>query len=218
MTKEQNFRDLYNETLKKMTNVTDKQRAILNAALELFAAQGYEATSTSQIAERAHVSVGSVYHVFANKRELLMGVLSPLFQQSFQAAANQFVEETLGKEYDDFASFIKALITDRFNYLDANFKEMKVLFGELLTNQDFMEQIKAIYSRQLLRSVTPTIEHFKQIGAIQNLPTKEIIQFTMGPVAIHFGKLVLGIAAQNPAEKQAEIDQNCQLIVRALSR
>jgi AcrR family transcriptional regulator len=48
---------------------------ILEAALALFSHQGYRATSTREIAERAGVSTGSVYHHFREKemifRELL---------------------------------------------------------------------------------------------------------------------------------------------------
>jgi AcrR family transcriptional regulator len=41
--------------------------AILEAGLELFSTQGYRATSLRQIAERAGLSVGNIYHHFPNK-------------------------------------------------------------------------------------------------------------------------------------------------------
>jgi TetR/AcrR family transcriptional regulator of autoinduction and epiphytic fitness len=43
---------------------------ILNAARELFAAQGYENTPTAQIAETANVSEGALFHQFPTKRDL----------------------------------------------------------------------------------------------------------------------------------------------------
>jgi AcrR family transcriptional regulator len=45
--------------------------AILQAAAELFAGQGYARTTTNKIAERAGVSVGSLYQYFSNKDSLL---------------------------------------------------------------------------------------------------------------------------------------------------
>ena len=45
--------------------------AILVAAAELFDEHGYEATTTDRIAERAGVSVGSLYNYFANKDAIL---------------------------------------------------------------------------------------------------------------------------------------------------
>jgi AcrR family transcriptional regulator len=48
----------------------ETRELILNAAKELFAAQGYEDTPTAQIAEYAKVSEGAVFHHFKSKREI----------------------------------------------------------------------------------------------------------------------------------------------------
>ncbi|HEX9407754.1 MAG TPA: helix-turn-helix domain-containing protein [Vicinamibacterales bacterium] len=49
--------------------------AILKAALELFSRQGYRATSIRDIAAKADVSTGSVYHHFSDKEELFETLL-----------------------------------------------------------------------------------------------------------------------------------------------
>ena len=51
------------------------QRAIIRAALELFAEQGFVATTIQAVADRADVAVQTVYAVFGNKRELLRQAL-----------------------------------------------------------------------------------------------------------------------------------------------
>ena len=48
---------------------------ILNAARELFWEKGYESTSLADIAERTGANLGSIYHFFRTKEELLLGVL-----------------------------------------------------------------------------------------------------------------------------------------------
>lgn len=50
--------------------------AILQAAAEMFAEQGYARTTTNKIAERAGVSVGSLYQYFPNKDSLLAELLA----------------------------------------------------------------------------------------------------------------------------------------------
>lgn len=49
--------------------------AILDAAERLFAAGGYDATSTNQIAAAAHASIGSLYQFFPNKEAILRALV-----------------------------------------------------------------------------------------------------------------------------------------------
>jgi AcrR family transcriptional regulator len=55
--------------------MTEKQENILQAALELFAKEGYHATSTSKLAKHAGVSEGLIFRHFTNKEGLLKAIL-----------------------------------------------------------------------------------------------------------------------------------------------
>jgi TetR/AcrR family fatty acid metabolism transcriptional regulator len=55
-------------------DTVDKQQAILTAARELFADQGYEETTIVHIARRAGVAVGTLYLYFRNKHDVLLDV------------------------------------------------------------------------------------------------------------------------------------------------
>lgn len=59
------------------------QQALLDAAAELFAERGIEATTVADIARRAGCSVGAVYHHFRDKQAILY------------ALVDRFTEETL---------------------------------------------------------------------------------------------------------------------------
>lgn len=56
--------------------MTEKQQNIFNAALELFATEGVDATSTSKIAKAAGVSEGLIFRHFTNKEGLLQAILA----------------------------------------------------------------------------------------------------------------------------------------------
>ncbi len=64
--------------------------AILQAAAELFCGIGYDRASTNRIAERAGVSIGSLYQYFANKEAILAALLD-----EHQRAVHEVVEEAL---------------------------------------------------------------------------------------------------------------------------
>ena len=55
--------------------MTDKQEKILEAALELFASEGYASTPTSMIAKKAGVSEGLIFRHFENKHGLLNALI-----------------------------------------------------------------------------------------------------------------------------------------------
>jgi AcrR family transcriptional regulator len=50
--------------------IQSKRQAIIEAAIDIFAKQGYEETTIAQIAAAAGVAVGTVYLYFHNKREI----------------------------------------------------------------------------------------------------------------------------------------------------
>ena len=49
----------------------DKRRLILDAAVRVFARQGFHACRVSDIADEAGVAYGLVYHYFGSKEEIL---------------------------------------------------------------------------------------------------------------------------------------------------
>lgn len=54
-----------------MSKVVDKRSALLQAALDLFAENGFNASPTALIAKRAGVATGTLFFYFKNKEELI---------------------------------------------------------------------------------------------------------------------------------------------------
>lgn len=61
---------------RRLREKEQRYRTLLDAAEQLFVTQGYHQTSVEAIAERAEVSVGTVYFYFKNKEELLVRLFS----------------------------------------------------------------------------------------------------------------------------------------------
>lgn len=62
--------------------MTEKQEKILEAALQLFAEQGYAATSTSKVAKEAGVSEGLIFRHFKNKEGLLEAIFNAVAERT----------------------------------------------------------------------------------------------------------------------------------------
>jgi AcrR family transcriptional regulator len=61
--------------------VMDNRTGILNCALELFAARGYDAVGVQEIVDSAGVTKPSLYHYFNSKRGLLDALLKEHFEE-----------------------------------------------------------------------------------------------------------------------------------------
>ena len=77
--------------------MTEKQEKIVQAALQLFAKEGYNATSTSKVAKAAGVSEGLIFRHFGNKEGLLQAILKK-GEEKFKMMIVDVVMETEPKE------------------------------------------------------------------------------------------------------------------------
>jgi AcrR family transcriptional regulator len=81
------------------------QRALLDAAREVFAEQGFANASIADIVDRAGSSVGSLYHHFGGKSELFMALWQEHQIAHEQAASEAVARARKGGEADPTALF-----------------------------------------------------------------------------------------------------------------
>lgn len=213
MSEEQTLNEVYADTLKKMENLTEKQKRVLQASLELFASQGFEATTSQKIAKRAGVSVGSVYHTFPTKQAILVAVLAPIFEGTMDTVANQFNDNTFGKGFESVEELVKVTIADRFYFADKNINVIRLMLGQMLVNSVFVEDLKKFFEQQAKQLVLPTIVRLQAEQKIKNLPIEKILQILYYPLATYIGKRVLGI---NNMSLEEEIEFATEITIKTL--
>jgi TetR/AcrR family fatty acid metabolism transcriptional regulator len=74
-----------------LENEPEKRRAILHAAVKVFASKGYQGCRIADVAREAGVAYGLVYHYFRSKEELLESVFAEqwtIFKRSIAAIAD----------------------------------------------------------------------------------------------------------------------------------
>lgn len=77
--------------------MTQKQKKIIETALQLFATEGYNAVSTSRIAKEAGVSEGLIFRHFENKQGLLDAIMDS-GKERIMEQIGQLEEEKAPKE------------------------------------------------------------------------------------------------------------------------
>jgi len=91
----------------------DKRRQILDAAIRVFARQGFHSTRVSDIADEAGVAYGLVYHYFKSKDE----VLNELFSERWSLLLAA-IEEADGSDLSPRAKLevVAGFIVDSYRY------------------------------------------------------------------------------------------------------
>ncbi|MGG0720497.1 TetR/AcrR family transcriptional regulator [Robertmurraya massiliosenegalensis] len=119
-----------------------KKQLIMEKALELFAKQGFEATSVQQITEYCGISKGAFYLAFKSKDELILALLDHFMEQYISdidyAVKNTENESLLYSFYHTAFHSLQA----HSNFAKFLIKEQAQTFnGELLIKMQYYDQL-----------------------------------------------------------------------------
>lgn len=99
--------------------MNDTRERILLAALELFAADGYEAVSVSRIAGKLNMTKGALYRHYQNKRDIFDSILRRMEEEDTQQARAHSVPE--GTLAEGETAYQAATLDNLFAFAKAQF-------------------------------------------------------------------------------------------------
>lgn len=146
---------------------------VLDAAVELFAKQGYDGTSVAQVIAQAGVAKGGFYHHFASKQALLYEVYGDLIARQLAA-----MDEILTRGLTP-AETLRALITDLVESSAASSQRAMVFWREL---QKLDDDRTADYRRARRRyhdTVQRLVKDGQAAGVFAKVASPEVITFTI---------------------------------------
>ena len=132
----------------------NRKEEILIVALHLFARDGYEAVSVSQIAGELDMTKGALYRHYKSKRDIFDSIVKRMEQQDGeQARENEVPEESIEKtpeeyqnvSFDDFVEYSKSM----FEYWTED--DFASSFRKMLTIEQFRsEGMQKLYQQYLV--------------------------------------------------------------------
>ena len=132
----------------------DTKEAILTTALQLFAGNGYEAVSVSEIAGALGMTKGALYKHYKNKRDIFDHILIRMEQRDAEQAGNCEIPEgtleEMEEQYQDismeqFFTYCK----EQFTYWTEN--TFAASFRRMLTLEQFRsEEMQKLYQQYLV--------------------------------------------------------------------
>jgi AcrR family transcriptional regulator len=146
---------------------------VLDAAVELFAQQGYDATSVAQVIERAGSTKGGFYHHFASKDALLYEVYGDLITAQLQR-----MDEILGEGLPP-GDTLRALILDMIESTAASARRALVFWRELNRLDDEHTATYRAMRRRYHDSVRALIRGGQESGVFSRVASADTVTFTI---------------------------------------
>jgi len=137
-------------------DMTEKQKNIYDAAVDLFAEFGYAGTSTNQIARKAGVAEGLIFKHFQSKQKLFNFIALPVIQKVMLPVLRKKVITLLDKEYPDFKIFLKAIFLERVGFAREHTSMLKIWIQAMLFNSD----LRSFAEEKLTSEIFPVVSDF----------------------------------------------------------
>lgn len=192
---------LFNETLNEM-NISAKQKAVLQASLQLFSEKGFENTSTNEIASLANVAVGTVYQQFKSKDQLLQVVIESLIDEVIPKVANEFVAGVKVTQETEFGEFLQNIIQDRMQFAVDNLPQIRVLVRETMVNKKVQQQLQARIVKLPFDRLKDFFADYQQKGQIVEWDFMRIVRYIVGIVGSYIVPIIF-----SPGQHEADVGQ-----------
>lgn len=195
-------------------HLTEKQKRIIQAAIETFAEKGFSATSTNEIAKKAGVAEGTIFRHYKTKKDLLIAIVAPVMSRLIAPFVIKDLNKVLDQKYETFEEFLRAMILNRKKFVEKNSAILKILIQEI----PFHPELKALFEKHVVREPLQKIKnlilHFQEQGQIVKLPPITILRLAASSAAGY-------VAARNLLkdtswDDEEEMEQTIQFILKGL--
>jgi AcrR family transcriptional regulator len=172
---------------------------VLDAAVDLFARQGYDATSVAEVIGRAGVAKGGFYHHFASKEALLYEVYGDLITRQL-AAMDAIVARQL-----DPVQTLRALIGDLVESTAASAQRAMVFWREQHRLGDERTEEYRRARRRYHDTVARLIRDAQLGGVFAAVASPEMVTFTIFGVINELPLWYRPQGRKRPAQIAAEL-------------
>ncbi|MGS0664929.1 TetR/AcrR family transcriptional regulator [Staphylococcus arlettae] len=162
------IKEIVETIMPQLEHLSERQRRVLESAVILFSEQGYDKTSTKDIAQHAQVAEGTVFKHFKNKQTLLYAGLIPILKNNvIPVALTEFKTElTLTI---DLKTFIDKFVDNRSQFIYDNRVLIKVLLNEALTSVQLQTIVINLFTENLLAQLTPLLQKLIDQGYMRDV-------------------------------------------------
>jgi AcrR family transcriptional regulator len=174
---------------RRAEHVQDTLAALVQAARELFAAQGYASTGTEEIVARARVTRGALYHHFRDKTALFRAVMEAVAGDM----AQQLVSQELAHITDDPGGAWDQLLEGVQLFLDAcagstEFQRVVLIDGPAALGPEVWNDLVEQHGLGLLRTWLQRAIDNHQIDPLPIEPLARLLVALIAEASLYIGQ------------------------------
>jgi TetR/AcrR family transcriptional regulator len=209
--------DLEEESKKFLAPTTDKERSIIEAAVELLSERGIDGATTAEIAKRAGVTEKTLFRYFPSKRDLVRRVLFPLLERGGLSRKWEAFEALLKTKEGDFRSWYVTLAADRLANISRNPGLSRTVLTEVLQNEEFRQSIEKLWHRHVWQPMVESLEGLQANGVIRKDVDVEVLARAIH--CLHIGYFLVRhvFAPDRNWDDPAEIEKMAEILTRGSS-
>lgn len=158
---------------KHVSSETETHNRILQAAQQLFARQGFEGTTTRDLAHKAGVAEGTLFRHFSNKKSILIEVVT-------QGWVELLTE--LLTELSEMASYkaVSQVLNRRMTHLHKNGDMLRVCFIEAQFHPELREQIQTEVISKMMHVTEAFFQTAMDRGVYRPMDPKVVARVFLG--------------------------------------
>ena len=164
-------------------SMTDKQKAVIKAAVELFSEKGYAATSTKEIAVRAGVAEGTIFKQYPTKKDLMLWITGRIINKALFPLISSGISELLAKNYNSREEFLSDFLQNRIALIQDGVPLFKIIFQEIPFHSDIRRMLIEQFKKLPLSAIAEKLFMGK---SLTNFSETEVLKILLSCTAGFF--------------------------------
>ena len=192
------------------------KKALIAAAVAVFAERGFDGATTKEVAARAGVNEGLIQRYFAEgtvggKAGLLQAIVGNMCGERLTACKAAPPSESLKAE-------IATVLRHEILQADANRDFLRVFISRALVDPALAASLKAHYKDSRMPHLVHRLEHFRKDGSLDPAVDLEQLAATITTFAFGLGFMQQIVLCEDPKHLDGMIDGIADTVVRGTAK
>jgi len=194
-----------------------KKKVVL-AALKLFSAQGFDGTSTQEIAKESGMSQATIFKYFKTKEDLLYFIIAPLMENIIPVYVEDF-QNSLQAHGNNLKSFIHYVVRSRYQFIADNREVASIMLSEILTKDKVKAKFMELISERgagIFKVFTDLVENSDEVRS--DIKPESIIRLIVSQVLVYFLQNYKIFGVKSDMQVNEDLDEIEKLIISAIEK